>query len=128
MGRWVIPLAGLFGALGVVAGAIGSHVMKARLSGANFEIFTTAVTYLMLHAVVLLLCGVLIEVNKSNKWFKIAGILLVIGIVLFCGGLIVRVAADLAIFGKMAPMGGAALIGAWLAIAVGGIANYGQSK
>jgi uncharacterized membrane protein YgdD (TMEM256/DUF423 family) len=70
----------------------------------------------------------LIEVNKSNKWFKIAGILLVIGIVLFCGGLIVKVAADLAIFSKIAPMGGAALIGAWLAIAVGGIANYGQSK
>ena len=128
MGRWVIALAGVFGTLGVVAGAIGSHVMKARLTGADFEIFTTAVTYLMLHAVVLVVCGVLIEANKSNKWFKIAAILLAIGIVLFCGGLIVRVAADLAIFGKMVPIGGSALIGAWLAITVGGIANFGQSR
>jgi len=126
--RWIIALAGLFGTLGVISGAIGSHVMKARLSVADFEIFNTAVTYCLLHAVVLLLCGVLIEANKSNKWFKIAGFLLVIGIVLFCGGLIVRVSADLAIFGKVAPIGGSALIGAWLAITVGGIMNFGQSR
>jgi uncharacterized membrane protein YgdD (TMEM256/DUF423 family) len=124
----MLALGGLFGALGVVSGALGSHVLKASLSAADFANFTTAVSYLLLHSAVLLLCGVLLGANKGNVWFKLAGGLLVVGILLFCGGLITRIVTGIPAFGRVVPIGGSALILAWLAIALGGIANIGKSR
>lgn len=128
MGSWIIGLSGLFGAIGVVSGAVGSHLLKSDLAAVDFADFTTAITYLLLHSAVLLLCGIVLEANNANGWFKLASTALVVGILLFCGGLILRSVTGIAGFAKVVPIGGSALILAWLAIALGGFANLGQAK
>jgi uncharacterized membrane protein YgdD (TMEM256/DUF423 family) len=126
--NWFITFSGLFGATGVICGALGSHVLKARIPASELEIFTTAIIYLLVHSVVLLVCGVALNVNEANLWFKLAGILLVVGILLFCGGLIMRSVTGIPLLGRVAPVGGSALILGWVAIAVGGSVNFRHPK
>ena len=126
MNNWIIALSGVFGATGVVLGAVGSHVLKTQLSQQGFDLFNTAITYLLMHAVVLLLVGVIIGLYVENLWFKIAAGLFVVGIILFCGGLILRTTLNFTVLGSLAPIGGSALIFGWLALCVGGFANRGK--
>lgn len=126
--NWFIVFGGLFGALGVIAGAVGSHVLQERLPAAELAIFTTAITYLLVHSMVLFACGVALYSQNGNRWFKFAGGFLIVGIVLFCGGLIMRSVTASPLPGQIAPIGGSALILGWLAIAVGGLRKLGQSK
>jgi uncharacterized membrane protein YgdD (TMEM256/DUF423 family) len=107
---------------------VGAHVLQAHLDAAAFETFSTAVTYLLLHAVVLLVCGLMLDSNRANLWFKLAGLLLVLGILLFSGGLMMRIVTGIPALARGAPLGGSALILAWVAIAVGGLVNPGQSR
>ncbi len=128
MSNWLLTFSGLFGALGVISGALGSHVLKTRLPAADLEVFNTAVIYLLVHSAVLLGCGVALSANEANLWFKLAGAFLVVGIVLFSGGLILRSVTGNVLFGQFAPIGGSALILGWVAIAIGGMVNIGQIK
>ncbi|HJP34810.1 MAG TPA: DUF423 domain-containing protein, partial [Gammaproteobacteria bacterium] len=125
---WFFACGGVFGAIGVASGALGAHVLKERFDGATLEIYTTAVSYLLVHSVVLLVCGAVLRANESKRWFKFAGNLLIVGILLFCGGLITRAVTGIPTIGKVVPIGGMALILAWLAIAVGGITGVGKPK
>ena len=124
--NWFIVFGGLFGALGVVAGAVGSHVLKERLPAADIAIFTTAITYLLLHAMLLVVCGLALYSSSHNRWFKFAGGFLIAGIVLFCGGLITRSVTGSPVPGPVAPIGGSLLILGWLAIAGGGLRKLEQ--
>jgi uncharacterized membrane protein YgdD (TMEM256/DUF423 family) len=126
MSNWLIGLSGVFGSIGVAAGAVGSHMLKARIPAADLEVFNTAVMYLLIHSAVLLGCGVALNANASNLWFKLAGALLAMGIFLFSGGLILRSATGNALFGQLAPIGGSALILGWVAIGIGGIVISGK--
>ena len=128
MSNWLLTFSGLFGALGVVSGALGSHALETRLSVSDLEVFNTAVIYLLVHSAVLLGCGVALNANGSNFWLKLAGAFLVVGIVLFSGGLILRSVTGDMLFGQFVPTGGSALIFGWLAIAISGMVNIGKIK
>tara|TARA_Y100000588_G_scaffold385266_2_gene478206 strand:+ start:1698 stop:2066 length:369 start_codon:yes stop_codon:yes gene_type:complete len=119
---------GLFGAVGVIAGAVGTHLLQERLPPAEFVVFTTAITYLLLHSVALFGCGVALYSHADNRWFKLAGVFLVTGIVLFCGSLIIRSVTGSLFSAKIAPVGGSALILGWLFIAIGGFRLAGTSE
>jgi uncharacterized membrane protein YgdD (TMEM256/DUF423 family) len=71
---------------------------------------------------------VALNANEANLWFKLAGAFLVVGIVLFSGGLILRSVTGNVLFGQFAPIGGSTLILGWMAIAIGGMVNIGQIK
>ena len=118
---WFMVCSGLFGAVGVIAGAIGSHLLQERLQTTEFAVFTTAITYLLLHSAVLFACGVALYSQADNRWFKLAGGFLVIGIVLFCGSLIIRSVTGSLFPTNVAPLGGSALILGWLFLAIGGL-------
>lgn len=128
MGNLFIAISGLFGTFGVVSGAVGSHVLQARLDAHAYGNFSTAVTYLLVHTVVLLVCGLMLDSTRANCWFKFAGIGLIIGILLFCGGLIMRTVTGIPALGRAAPIGGSALILAWVALMVGGLVNLKRSR
>lgn len=123
MSNWFVIFSGLFGAFGVIFGALGSHALKTRLPGSDLEVFNTAVIYLLVHSAVLLGCGVALNANEANLWFKFAGAFLIVGILLFSGGLILRSVTGNVLFGQFAPIGGSGLILAWVSIAIGGIAR-----
>jgi uncharacterized membrane protein YgdD (TMEM256/DUF423 family) len=120
--------AGLFGACAVALGAVGSHVLRPRLASADYEMFALATIYLLIHASVLFGCGIASRRAPQPAPFAVAGIAIIVGIVLFCGGLMGRAALGMPALGRFAPAGGSAFILAWLAIAVAGFWNYWRSR
>ncbi len=121
MSLWIIAFSGLFGACAVTLGALSAHLWKSQLTPEAYGVLTTALSYLLVHAVVLLLAGILVRQVPGNVWFKISALLFAAGIILFCGGLILRSVTGLAELARGAPYGGIALIFGWLTIGLGGI-------
>lgn len=115
---WLI-LAALNGFVAVAAGAIGSHILRARAgSGADIEVFETAVRYHMWHALALFAIAWLASIEPDRTMVPIAGWAFVAGIVLFCGTLYsIGITGSRALAG-LAPIGGMAFLAGWAALAV----------
>lgn len=109
--RVVVALGGLAGCLGVALAAMAAHVT----GGGNLE---TASRFLMLHAPALMAIGLLAAGGFAQAAVaRIAGGLMVLGLVLFCGDLSVRALWGIAPIRLAAPVGGVLLMAAWLAAA-----------
>lgn len=102
-------LALAFGFLGVAAGALGAH---ATSDDHARQIVENAAIYQLIHALLLLyaapLTGLAAQLGKTA---------LLLGIVLFSGGLTLKYAAGLEQLGGLAPLGGGCLMLGWLALA-----------
>lgn len=118
--RCFIFLGGCLASVAVALDAIGAHALKGRLSEADMDIFRQAARYQMLHAIGLVLVGLLLAYRPS-RWLALAGGLMLAGIVLFCGLLDFRLATGVRTLGFMVPWGGSAFILAWIALAIGGL-------
>lgn len=111
----------LFGAismaLAVSLGAFGAHALKNVLSAEMLTIYHTGVEYQFYHSLGLLLVGLIGYQVKSNLigW---AGILLLIGIVLFSGSLYVLTLTGIKSLGAITPIGGLSFIAGWVCLAV----------
>lgn len=114
---WLL-LAALNGFLAVAAGAIGSHVVRARQSGADLEVFETAVRYHIWHALALLGVAWLASLDLGRSMVAVAGWAFVAGIVLFCGTLYTIGATGSRALAGLAPVGGLAFLAGWAALAV----------
>jgi uncharacterized membrane protein YgdD (TMEM256/DUF423 family) len=109
--RVLIVLASLSGLLGVGLSAAAAHI-----TGGNL---TTAAQFLLFHAPALLALVALIAVGALNPMLgQIAGYVLVLGLVLFCGDLSRRAFSGVALFPRAAPAGGIALMIGWLLVGV----------
>lgn len=128
MGNWYIALGGLFGAVGVALGAAGAHLLKGRISAEAFANFSTANSYLLMHAMLLVVCGCALYIHIGNRWLQAAGIFLITGMVLFSGGLIAKSITGIAAFSQVAPVGGSALILAWILVSIGGVRASGTVR
>ena len=110
-------IAGLiFGLLGIVIGAFGTHGLKPILSPDSFSSLETGIKYQIYHSLLLLILGVLIKTGQqfSNSVFY----LLVSGIILFSGSIYLLATNDLTVFdfkvlALATPLGGSLLILAW---------------
>jgi uncharacterized membrane protein YgdD (TMEM256/DUF423 family) len=109
--RVLIVLASLSGLLGVGLSAAAAHV-----TGGNL---TTAAQFLLFHAPALLALVALITVGAISPILgQIAGYVLVLGLVLFCGDLSRRAFSGVALFPRAAPAGGIVLMLGWLLVGV----------
>ena len=79
-----ISLGGLLAALAVGLGAIGAHALKAQLTPEQLETYHTAVHYQMIHAIGLVLVG-LLSLYQRSRLFDVAGWAMLVGIILFSG-------------------------------------------
>jgi uncharacterized membrane protein YgdD (TMEM256/DUF423 family) len=121
---WIV-IGGLLAALAVAAGAIGAHVLKARpgversisLDEAQLATYETAVRYQLFHAVALVIVGLLAAQFPARSW-EIAGVLFIVGCVLFSGGLYAWLFSGAKLFVMIVPFGGAAWIAGWIALAI----------
>jgi uncharacterized membrane protein YgdD (TMEM256/DUF423 family) len=105
-------LGALAGLLGVALAAAAAH----HSSGANLE---TAARFLMLHAPVLLAIAALAGTGAVHPGLgRIAGWVIVLGLVLFCGDLAMRAFRGAALFPMAAPSGGFALMAGWALLAL----------
>ncbi len=99
--------------LAVLAGAFGAHGLKNTLSEYEMEIFRTAVQYHMMHALGILLIGVLMRQSPALASAGIAWLMLA-GIVLFSGSLYALAISGHKWLGMVTPIGGLCFLLAWL--------------
>lgn len=104
-GRILILAAGLCGAAGVALSAAAAHLGGAFVG--------TAASFLLMHAPVLLATGLL----GTNRILRIGSLVLLVGLLLFCGDLLARDFLGSRLFPLSAPIGGTLLIAGWLVIA-----------
>jgi uncharacterized membrane protein YgdD (TMEM256/DUF423 family) len=100
----------------VGAGAFGAHALKARLAPDLLAVFETGARYEMYHALGLLAAG-----WAATRWpgaaVAAAGWLFLAGTVLFSGSLYALALSGVRALGAVTPIGGAAFLAGWLALA-----------
>lgn len=117
-----IRLGAIFAGLAVAAGAFGAHGLRDRLSPRMLEIFETGAHYQMIHALALVVVGV-IALNRSSSALNVAGVSFVIGILLFSGSLYALSISGVTKLGMITPFGGVAFLVGWTALAVASLGN-----
>lgn len=113
----------VFLATAVVFGAFGAHYLKGVLDVNSLDTFDTGLEYQFIHGLGLLLLG-LSKWTFSDKFFRWAGNLMVIGVFLFSGSLYLLSMQDwmginFSFLGPITPLGGIAFILGWLLILLG---------
>lgn len=101
----------------VCAGAFGAHGAPAILSPQALALYDTAVQYQMLHAIALCIVAFACERIDGSRAAKAAGVLFIVGTLLFCGALYLHALAGLRQAARLAPFGGASLIAGWACLA-----------
>ena len=113
----------IFFALGAVSallavglGAFAAHALKARLAPDMLAVFEVGVRYHMYHALGLLAVG-----WACSRWpggaTTAAGVLFVVGTVLFSGSLYALSLSGLRGLGAVTPVGGVAFLAGWACLA-----------
>ena len=110
-----IVLGALSGFVSVAAGAFGAHALRKRLSADLLAVFETGARYQMFHALGLVGVGLLLG-RQPSAALGAAGWLFFVGTVLFSGSLYALALSGVRRFGAIAPLGGLALLGGWLAL------------
>ena len=96
-------------ALGVIAGAFGSHLLEDMLTTERLATFEVAVRYQMYHALALLGIGF----SKTGMKYRVSGYLFIAGILIFSGSLYLLTLTDTPWLGAVTPLGGVAFIAGW---------------
>jgi uncharacterized membrane protein YgdD (TMEM256/DUF423 family) len=103
--------------LGVILGAFGAHVLGARLSAQRFASFQTGVTYHLLHALGLVLVGLVARTTGASAPLAWSARLFGLGIACFSGSIYLMTAGAPRSLGMIAPVGGLAFMAAWALLA-----------
>lgn len=118
MPGFFIALGGVLAALAVGLGAIGAHALKSQLTPDRLETFQTAVQYQMIHAIGLILVGI-VSLHNRSRWSDASGWAMLVGILLFSGFLYAWLATGQRWFVHLVPVGGVLYIIGWLLLAIG---------
>jgi len=103
-------------ALGVILGAFGAHSLNEILTqNSRIETYQTAVLYHFIHALGILVLGVLSIVLE--KKFDLAFYLMLSGIIIFSGSLYILCVTNILWLGAITPIGGLLFIISWLSLA-----------
>jgi uncharacterized membrane protein YgdD (TMEM256/DUF423 family) len=102
-------LAAVAGFSGVAMGAFGAHALKTVLSEHFMDVYKTAVSYQMWHALALALIAVL-PASRRLHW---VGCFFGAGIVLFSGSLYLLAIFNISWLGMITPLGGVCFLLAW---------------
>ncbi len=128
---WLMVSAGLFGATAVALGAYHAHGMEKTFASMGLDAETvayrmqlceTGLKYQLVHAASLLAMACAVHV-KPSAWWKLAGGLMALGMLLFAGSLYAIAATGIGKFGAIAPIGGLSLILAWTVVAIIGMSR-----
>jgi len=118
MSKNLISCAGFFGLTALILDAVGAHILPNILLLAQDEklmalqSWKTATQYQLVHA--LLLMGLFFLFQKQPHWtLKLSSFLTVLGVILFCGAIYIKILICKTCFGQLAPFGGVSLMCAW---------------
>ncbi len=108
-------LAGINGAIGVIAGAVASH--SGGLAGGPAATIRLGGSYHLAHALALGLAAFAIRGAAAPR-AAAAAWLFVAGMVLFCGGLYLLALTGAHLFAYLVPFGGLSFIAGWIMLAL----------
>ena len=111
--RWALMIGALAGLLAVMAGAFGAHGLRHVVSERGLEVFQTAVSYQMYHALVLVVASLMPALGLSRRLLGIACSFWLAGIVLFSGSLYLLVLSGHHWLGPVTPIGGVCFMIGW---------------
>ena len=103
--------------LGVMLGAFGAHALQARLEPRQLASYQTGVQYQMLHAIGLLIVGVVAQLTAATPRLRWSARLMLAGIVFFSGSIYLMTAGAPRWLGMVAPVGGVSFMTAWALLA-----------
>ncbi|MBE0575079.1 MAG: DUF423 domain-containing protein [Desulfuromonadales bacterium] len=104
--------------LGVALGAFGAHGLKTRVTPELLIIWQTGVQYHLVHALGLVLIGILCQLLPEASLIRSAGWMFLAGSALFSGSLYIMVLSDVRALGMITPLGGIAFLIGWLMLAI----------
>jgi len=118
MVRFYIVSGTLLALLSVVLGAFGAHALRDKLPANLMHSFATATNYQFMHALALIIIGILVYQFPAHKLFAYSGGTLLAGTLLFSGSIYLLVFTAARQFGPVnlalvTPLGGSLLIIGW---------------
>ena len=105
-------------ALVIVLGAFGAHGLKERLDPQAMDWWLTAVRYHAWHSLGLFAVQLSSRHTVRPRVLGVAGVLFLVGILLFSGSLYTMSLTGVKGLGAITPIGGLAWIVAWISLAV----------
>lgn len=111
--RWALVMGAVGGLLAVMAGAFGAHGLRQVVSERGMEVFQTAVSYQMYHALILVAASMMPALGLSRRLLSIACGFWLAGIVLFSGSLYLLVLSGHHWLGPVTPIGGVCFMIGW---------------
>lgn len=105
-------------ALSIALGAFGAHGLKGKVTEKMIANWNTGAHYHMIHALGLLIIGILISKANSAGMLTTSGWLMLAGIILFSGSLYVMALTGITKLGAITPLGGLSFIIAWVLFAI----------
>lgn len=111
--RWPLLAGACAGLLAVIAGAFGAHGLRGQVEVYLLEVFRTAVSYQMYHALALVLVTLLAGQGWPRKRLAWAAAFYLAGILLFSGSLYLLVLSGQHWLGPVTPMGGLCFMAGW---------------
>ena len=115
--RWALAVGAFAGLLAVMAGAFGAHGLRQVVSERGLEVFQTAVSYQMYHALILVAASLMPALGLSRRLLVMACGFCVVGIVLFSGSLYLLVLSGARWLGPVTPVGGVCFMIGWALLA-----------
>ena len=113
MANRLIPIGAMLALLAVAFGAFGAHALRAQLDGYHMDIYRTGVLYHLIHALGILLIGILAQYNMDDKRVRFSGYLMLAGVLFFSGSLYLLAITGQGWLGAITPIGGLLFLLAW---------------
>ena len=125
--RWpkgFIAMGAFMAALSVIASAYASHGNS--LIGSSPAMVQASLNLLQFHSIGLILVGVLGQSRPSEKRLLLAGVLFLLGCLMFSINILLRAWHDIQTFKALVPWGGTSFILGWLAFALAYVRKNSQ--
>lgn len=103
--------------LAVALGAFGAHGLEGLVSAQRLASYRTGVLYHFLHALGLVLIGVIGQVTRESAALRWSARLMLAGIAVFAGSIYLMTAGAPRWLGAITPIGGLSFMAAWLLLA-----------
>lgn len=110
----MIRLAGFLGALSVLMGAFGAHVLEDTLDARHLAIWNKGAQYHLVHSAVLLALGL---VGSRDARVRLPFLLIATGVASFSGSLYALALSEMRPLVFLTPIGGVLLVAGWISIA-----------
>ena len=122
MGKRWITLGSVLMALAVALGALGAHTLKSQISDTLLDSYKTGVLYHLIHALALMVIGVLANTDSKINyalpaWIMFAGILFFSGSIYLLSTREIS-GLELSFLGPVTPVGGLLFMAAWIILAI----------